>query len=128
MRVGDAYTFSDEEGQEFDSYYFNALDFAEGYVAVLDHRGWYYISGPEAEDVTKPPVIFREAYSFRNGLARVRLADGYTFIIKNYLEDASEGTEPFGRYELATDFADGKAQVSENGRKFTIDDSGQLVE
>ena len=47
VRVGDAYTFIDEEGQEFDHYYYNALDFAEGYAAVLDHRGWHYISGPD---------------------------------------------------------------------------------
>jgi hypothetical protein len=128
VRVGDAYTFLDEDGQEFDSYYFNALDFSEGLAAVLDHRGWFYISGPEPEDPAKPPVIFREAYSFREGLARVRLADGYTYISKAYLQDPSRGTDPFGRYETATDFADGKARVSQSGRSFTIDTDGDPVE
>jgi hypothetical protein len=127
VRVGDAYTFLDEQGQEFDSYYFNALDFSEGYAAVLDHRGWHYINGPEAEDPAKPPIIFREAYSFRDGLARVRLADGYTYISKGYLSNPSEGTEPFGRYETATDFDNGKAQVTQNGRRFTIDTDGDEV-
>lgn len=127
VRVGDAYTFLDEQGQEFDSYYFNALDFAEGYAAVLDHRGWFYISGPEPEDPAKPPVIFREAYSFREGLARVRLADGYTYIRKSYLKDPADGTEPFGRYETATDFANGRAEVTQSGRRFVIDTDGDEV-
>jgi len=123
-RVGDTYTFIDEQGQEFDTYYFNALDFAEGHAAVLDHRGWHYISGP-----TEPekPVIFPEAYSFVDGLARVRLADGYTFITPAYLDDPSQGTKPFGRYQLATDFADGKARVTQNGRQFFIDKDGDEV-
>ena len=123
-RVGDAYTFVDEKGEEFDAYYFNALDFAEGRAAVLDHRGWYYISGP-----TEPakPAIFVEAYSFVDGLARVRLADGYTFITPDYLDDPSAGTKPFGRYQLAADFANGQARVTQNGRSFLIDKHGEEV-
>ncbi|MGI4761360.1 MAG: WG repeat-containing protein [Janthinobacterium lividum] len=123
-RVGDTYTFVDERGQEFDTYYFNALDFAEGHAAVLDHRGWHYISGP-----TEPekPVIFTEAYAFVDGLARVRLPDGYTFITPAYLDDPSRGTKPFGRYQLAADFADGKARVLQNGRRFFIDKDGDEV-
>ena len=128
VRVSDAYTFLDEQGQEFDSYYFNALDFSDGCAAVLDHRGWYYITGPEAEDPARPPVIFREAYAFREGLARVKLADGYTFITKKYLTDPSIGTDPFGRYETATDFENGKAQVTHNGRRFTINTDGETVD
>lgn len=128
VRVGDAYTFLDEQGQEFDAYYFNALDFSDGYAAVLDHRGWYYITGPQEEDLAHPPVIFQEAYAFRDGLARVKLADGYTFITKTYLTDPSVGTEPFARYEAATDFEGGKAQVTQNGRSFTIDTDGDPVE
>lgn len=123
-RVGDMYTFLNEQGQEFDTYYFNALDFAEGRAAVLDHRGWHYIDGP-----TEPtqPVVFAEAYSFAEGLARVKLADGYTFITPAYLTDPGRGTKPFGRYELATDFADGKARVTQHGRSFFIDKEGQEV-
>ncbi|GAA4392425.1 WG repeat-containing protein [Hymenobacter koreensis] len=128
VRVGDAYTFLDEQGKEFDNYYFNALDFSEGYAAVLDHRGWYYINGPEPEDPAKPPVVFREAYPFREGLARVRLADGYTYVTQDYLTDPSKGTEPFGRYEQATDFDQGKALVTQNGRRFTIDTDGDPVD
>jgi|GEM_PF-2247707 len=123
-RVGDTYTFIDEQGQEFDTYYFNALDFAEGRAAVLDHRGWHYINGPNEPE---KPVIFMEAYSFVDGLARVRLADGYTFITPAYLDDPSRGTKPFGRYQLATDFADGKARVTQNGRQFFIDKDGDEV-
>ena len=123
-RVGDAYTFVDEKGEEFDNYYFNALDFADGHAAVLDHRGWYYITGP-AEPAK--PVIFLEAYSFADGLARVRLADGYTYITPDYLDDSSEGTAPFGRYELATDFAEGQARVTQKGRSFLIDRRGEEV-
>ena len=123
-RVGDAYTFVNEKGEEFDSYYFNAFDFAEGHAAVLDHRGWYYVSGPA--EPTKP-VIFIEAYSFVNGLARVKLADGYTYITPSYLDDPSEDTKPFGRYQLATDFAEGRARVTQNGRSFIIDKHGEEV-
>jgi hypothetical protein len=123
-RVGQVYTFLDEQGQEFDTYYFNALDFAEGRAAVLDYRGWHYISGP-----TEPekPVIFIEAYSFVHGLARVKLATGYTYITPDYLDNPSRGTKPFGRYQLATDFADGKARVTRNGHSFYIDKNGEEV-
>ena len=123
-RVGEAYTFVDEKGEEFDHYYYNALDFAEGHAAVLDHRGWHYISGP-AEPAQ--PVIFSEAYPFADGLARVKLADGFTYITPDYLDRPGAGTKPFGRYEQATDFADGKARVSQNGRSFEIDKSGAEV-
>ena len=124
-RVGEAYTFLDEDGQEFDHFYFNALDFAEGHAAVLDHRGWHYISGPTEPDT--PPVVFDEAYSFVDGLARVKLRDGYTYITADYLDDSSRGTKPFGRYDLATDFADGKAHVTQGGRRFVINKSGEEV-
>lgn len=124
VRVGEAYTFIDEDGQEFDQYYFNALDFAEGHAAVLDYRGWHYISG--AEEAEKP-AIFPEAYSFAEGLARVKLRDGYSYITSAYLADPSRGTKPFGRYQLATDFADGKARVTQNGRRFVIDKDGEEV-
>ena len=126
VRVGEAYTFLDESGQEFDHYFFNALDFAEGHAAVLDHRGWFYITGAEAPE---KPVIFREAYSFVDGLARVRLRlpDGYTFITAGYLADPASGTKPFGRYDLAADFIDGKARVTQNGRSFLIDKDGEEV-
>ena len=124
VRVGEAYTFLEEGGQEFDHYFFNALDFAEGHAAVLDHRGWFYLNGPE---VPEKPVIFREAYSFTGGLARVRLPDGYTYITPDYLTNPANGTKPFGRYELAADFIDGKARVTQNGRRFLIDKNGEEV-
>ncbi|MCI1187155.1 WG repeat-containing protein [Hymenobacter sp. DH14] len=124
VRVGEAYTFLEEGGQEFDHYFFNALDFAEGHAAVLDHRGWFYINGPE---VPEKPVIFKEAYSFVDGLARVRLPDGYTFITPDYLADPASGTKPFGRYQLAADFSNGKARVTQNGRSFLIDKDGEEV-
>ncbi|MBF9144140.1 WG repeat-containing protein [Hymenobacter properus] len=123
-RVGDAYTFINEQGEEFDSYYFNALDFAEGHAAVLDHRGWHYISGPEEP---ANPVIFKEAYSFVDGLARVRLADGFTYITSDYLDDPSEGTAPFGRYQHADDFANGQARVTQNGHTFLINKRGEEI-
>ncbi|TGE15932.1 WG repeat-containing protein [Hymenobacter elongatus] len=126
VRVGDTYTFIGEDGQEFDHYYYNALDFAEGRAAVLDYRGWLYITGPEIP--AKPPLVFREAYSFQDGLARVRLADGYTFITEAYLTDAEPDTKPFGRYTSATDFVDGRAQVTQDGRTFYIDRDGDPVE
>ena len=124
VRVGEAYTFLQENGEEFDHYFFNAFDFAEGRAAVLDHRGWFYLSGPE---VPERPAIFREAYSFAAGLARVRLPDGYTFITAEYLADPASGTKPFGRYELAADFIDGKARVTQNGRSFVVDKDGEEV-
>ena len=123
-RLGDAYTFIDEKGEEFDHYYFNALDFAEGRAAVLDHRGWHYITGPEEP---AQPVVFIEAYSFVDGLARVKLADGFTYVTPGYLDDSGAGTKPFGRYEQAADFADGKARVTQQGRVFLIDKDGEEV-
>ncbi|WP_426060095.1 WG repeat-containing protein [Hymenobacter sp. B1770] len=124
-RVGDAYTFLNEDREEFDHYFFNALDFSEGYAAVLDHRGWYYIDGPKVPDT--PPVVFAEAYSFSEGLARVKLPNGYTFITPDYLEDPSRGTKPFGRYSRATDFDKGQAWVMQDGRTFLIDKDGAEV-
>ena len=124
-RVGETYMFLDEQGQELSAYYFNALDFAEGYAAVLDQRGWHYITGPDEPAV--PPLIFREAYSFQNGRARVRLAAGYTFITPEFLADSSAGTKPFGRYELAGDFTEGRARVRQAGRTFFIDEDGDEV-
>ena len=127
VRVGNVYTFLDEDGQEFADYYFNAFDFSDGLTAVLDHRGWHYLRGPEPEDPAKPPVLFKEAYSFHEGLARVRLADGYTYITKDYLADPTQGTKPFGRYALATDFENGRARVTQSGRSFLIDTDGEPV-
>lgn len=124
-RVGDTYTFIDAKGQEFDHYYFNALDFAEGFAAVLDYRGWFYISGPP-EDGT-PPVFFAEAYSFSDGLARVKLADGYTFITPAYLKDPTKGSKPFARYQQATDFVAGKAHVTQGGRSFVINRDAEEI-
>ncbi|UOQ74930.1 WG repeat-containing protein [Hymenobacter cellulosilyticus] len=126
VRVGNTYTFIDEDGQEFDHYYYNALDFSEGYAAVLDYRGWFYIDGPDVP--TQAPKVFREAYSFHDGLARVRLADGYTFIRKSYLSSDEPETKPFGRYTYASDFADGKARVTQDGRTFYIDQDADPVE
>ena len=57
----------------------------------------------------------------------MRLPDGYTYITPDYLSDPSRGTKPFGRYTLATDFADGKARVTQGGRSFTIDKDGEEV-
>ena len=125
VRVGEAYTFIDEKGEEFDHYYFNALDFAEGHAAVLDHRGWHYITGSAVPDT--PPILFAEAYSFSDGLARVKLRGGYTYITPEYLADTTQGTKPFGFYELATDFADGKARVRQASRSFVIDKDGDEV-
>ncbi|MCB2376550.1 WG repeat-containing protein [Hymenobacter sp. BT635] len=125
VRIGDTYTFIDKEGQEFSQYYYNALDFAEGHAAVLDYRGWFYITGPEVP--AEAPKLFREAYTFRGGLARVRLADGYTFISKDYLTSTKPDTKPFGRYSSASDFTDGKARVTQDGRTFYIDEDGDPV-
>ncbi|SHJ42345.1 WG containing repeat-containing protein [Hymenobacter daecheongensis DSM 21074] len=125
-RIGDLYTFVDEKGEEFSHYYYNALDFSEGRAAVLDRRGWFYIVGPEAE--TKPPVLFQEAYSFHDGLARVKLQGTYTFISQDYLDEPNPDTKPFGRYTDAGDFADGRARVVQEGRTFYIDKSGEPTE
>ncbi|AYA37671.1 WG repeat-containing protein [Hymenobacter oligotrophus] len=126
VRIGDLYTFIDEEGAEFSHYFYNAYDFAEGYAPVLDGRGWYYISGPDA-GVPDQPRLFQEAYPFRNGLARVRLDGAYTFITPKHLTDPERSLEPFGRYEHATDFAEGRARVQQNGRTFFIDEDGDEV-
>ncbi|GAA3919578.1 hypothetical protein GCM10022406_02550 [Hymenobacter algoricola] len=125
VRIGDLYTFLDDQGEEFSHYYFNALDFSEGRAAVLDRRGWFYISGPAAE--TKEPVLFQEAYSFHDGLARVKLKDAYTFITADYLTDPTD-TSPFGRYADAADFVEGRARVVQDGRTFYIDQDGDPVE
>ena len=126
VRVGDLYTFVDAEGREFNHYFYNAYDFAEGYAPVLDRRGWFYVSGPDA-GVPARPRIFQEAYPFREGLARVRTGGTYTFITPDYLTDSTRGSEPFGRYDQATDFADGRARVRQNGRRFVIDRDGAEV-
>ncbi|GAA3998309.1 hypothetical protein GCM10022408_06370 [Hymenobacter fastidiosus] len=125
-RIGDLYTFLDEQGEEFNQYYFNALDFSEGRAAVLDHRGWFYISGPAAE--ARPPVLFQEAYSFHDGLARVKLGGAYTFISPDYLDEPGTDTKPFGLYSDASDFSEGRARVVQQGRTFYIDKQGEPLE
>ncbi|QDA60447.1 WG repeat-containing protein [Hymenobacter jejuensis] len=125
-RIGNLYTFIDEDGKEFNSYYYNALDFSEGHAAVLDRRGWFYISGND--ETTAEPILFQEAYSFHEGLARVKLAGAYTFITEDYLDDPSEGTAPFGRYAHASDFADHRARVTQKGRTFFIDTHGKRID
>ena len=125
VRKNGAYTFLDREGRPFPRTFLEARDFSEGLAAVRDQRGWQYITGPEPEDPNSPPFLFREAYSFRGGLARVRLDPGYTYITTGNL--AGQGPSVFQLYEAATDFEDGRAQVTRQGRRFTIDASGQPV-
>ncbi|MBT2556940.1 WG repeat-containing protein [Hymenobacter sp. ISL-91] len=125
-RAGGLYTFLNEDGEEFNSFYYAARDFAEGYAAVLTSRGWHYIEGPEEPAA---PVVFQEAYSFDQKLARVKTGGYFTFIGPDYLADTTAGSAPFGRYASATDFDDqGRAQVRQNGRTFFIDRQGQEVE
>ncbi|RAK68146.1 WG repeat-containing protein [Hymenobacter edaphi] len=125
VRIGDLYTFVDADGREFSHYFYNAYDFAEGYAPVLDQRGWFYISGPDA-GVPAHPRVFQEAYPFRDGLARVRTGGAYTFISPGQLADTTQAAT-FGRYEQATDFADGRARVQQNGRRFVIDGEGEEI-
>ncbi|AII52303.1 WG repeat-containing protein [Hymenobacter sp. APR13] len=124
-RIGKLYTFLDLQGQEFNAYYYAALPFSEGKAAVLDRRGWFYITGPEEQ--LKDPVIFQEAYPFREGLARVKRQGRYTFITQDYLDDPTEGTEPFGSYDSAADFVEGRARVTQQGRTFYIDTDADEV-
>mgnify|MGYP000429740785 FL=1 len=93
---------------------------------MRDQRGWQYITGPEPEDLNTPPFLFREAYSFHDGLARVRLDPGYTYITERNL--AGQGPSVFQLYEAATDFENGRAQVTLQRRRFTIDTNGQPVD
>ena len=93
---------------------------------MRDQRGWQYITGPEPEDPNTPPFLFREAYSFHEGLARVRLDPGYTYITKGNL--AGQGPSVFQLYDTGTDFENGRAQVTLQGRSFTIDTNGQPVD
>lgn len=124
-RAGGLYTFLDEDGAEFSAFYFAARDFAGGYAAVLTARGWHYIQGP---DEPAAPVVFQEAYSFDQELARVKTRGYFTFIAPDYLADTTAGTAPFGRYASATDFDEqGRARVSQNGRTFFIDRQAQEV-
>ncbi|GGG37304.1 WG repeat-containing protein [Hymenobacter glacieicola] len=125
-RVGQLYTFLDAKGQEFGAYYYAARDFAGGYAAVLDYRGWHYLTGPD--EPATAPVIFQEAYSFDQELARVKTQNKFTFIRPEFLADTTVGTAPFGRYNSATDFdAQGRARVSQQGRTFFIDRDGDEV-
>ncbi|TGE09704.1 WG repeat-containing protein [Hymenobacter fodinae] len=125
-RIGKLYTFLDEKGEEFGAYYYSAHDFAEGRAAVLDYRGWFYITGPDAP--TTEPVVFQEAYSFQKGLARVKTGGRFTFISSDYLADTTEGIAPFGRYTHASDFDDqDRARVQQDGRTFYINRKGEEV-
>jgi hypothetical protein len=125
-RVGRLFTFLDEKGEEFGSYYYSARDFSEGHAAVLDYRGWYYITGPD--DLVAEPVIFQEAYPFSKGLARVKTKGTFTFITKDYLADTTEGIAPFQRYANAADFDEhDRARVMQAGRTFYINRKGEEV-
>lgn len=126
VRKAGAYTFIDPGGQPFPRTFLEARDFSEGHAAVRDQRGWQYITGPEPEDLNTPPFLFREAYSFHDGLARVRLDPGYTYITERNL--AGQGPSVFQLYEAATDFENGRAQVTLQRRRFTIDTNGQPVD
>ncbi|NVO31573.1 WG repeat-containing protein [Hymenobacter lapidiphilus] len=125
-RAGGLYTFLNEDGEELSAFYYAARDFSEGYAAVLTAQGWHYIQGPEEPAA---PVIFQEAYTFDQQLARVKTGGYFTFIGPDYLADTTAGSAPFGRYASATDFDDqGRAQVRQNGRTFFIDRKGQEVD
>ena len=126
VKKNGAYTFVDQEGRPFSRTFLEARDFSESYAAVRDQRGWQYITGPEPEDPNTPPFLFHEAYSFHEGLARVRLDPGYTYITKRNL--GGLGPSVFQLYEAATDFENGRAQVTLQGRSFTIDTNGQPVD
>ena len=126
VKKNGAYTFINVEGQPFPRTFLEARNFSEGHAAVRDQRGWQFITGPEAEDPNTPPFLFREAYSFRDGLARVRLDPGYTYITKGNL--AGQGPSVFQLYDTATDFENGRAQVTLQGRSFAIDTNGQPVD
>jgi hypothetical protein len=125
-RIGKLYTFLDEKGEEFGAYYYSAHDFAEGRAAVLDYRGWFYITGPDAS--ASEPVVFQEAYTFSKGLARVKFGGRFTFIKEDYLADTTEGIAPFSRYTHASDFDDrDRARVMQGGRTFYINRKGEEV-
>ncbi len=126
VKKNGAYTFIDAEGQPFPRTFLEARDFSEGHAAVRDQRGWQYITGSEPEDPNTTPFLFREAYSFRSGLARVRLDPGYTYITKRNL--AGQGPSVFQLYDTAADFENGLAQVTLQGRRFTIDTNGQPMD
>ena len=126
VKKNGTYTFLDQESQPFSRTFLEARDFSEGHAAVRDQRGWQYINGPEPEDPDTPPFLFREAYSFHDGLARVRLDPGYTYITERNL--AGQGPSVFQLYEAATDFENGRAQVTLQGRRFSIDTNGQPVD
>ncbi|WP_126546730.1 WG repeat-containing protein [Hymenobacter amundsenii] len=124
-RAGGLYTFLGEDGEEFSAFYYAARNFSEGHAAVLTARGWHYIQGSEEPTA---PVIFQEAYSFDQKLARVKTGGYFTFIGPDYLADTTAGSAPFGRYASATDFDDqGRARVSQQGRTFFIDRQAQEV-
>ncbi|TGD81666.1 WG repeat-containing protein [Hymenobacter wooponensis] len=125
-RIGKLYTFLDEQGEEFGAYYYSAHDFAEGHAAVLDYRGWFYVTGPDAP--ATEPVVFQEAYSFSKGVARVKTGGRFTFISSDYLADTTEGIAPFSRYTHASDFDDrDRARVMQGGRTFYINRKGEEV-
>lgn len=125
-RIGRLYTFLDEKGEEFGAYYYSARDFAEGHAAVLDYRGWYYITGPD--EPAAEPVTFQEAYSFSKGLARVKTQGAFTFITPKFLADTTEGIKPFSRYANAADFDEhDRARVMQAGRSFFINREGEEV-
>jgi hypothetical protein len=125
-RIGRLYTFLDEKGEEFPAYFYSARDFSEGHAAVLDYRGWYYLTGPD--EPAAPPVTFQEAYSFSNGLARVKTRGAFTFITPEFLADTTEGTKPFSRYTNAADFDEhDRARVTQAGRTFFINREGEEV-
>ncbi|WP_045689320.1 WG repeat-containing protein [Hymenobacter sp. AT01-02] len=123
-RIGKFYTFLNMDGEEFGAYFYSARDFANKHAAVLDYRGWFYITGPDAP--TTPPPTFQEAYSFDKGLARVKTKGAFTFVSEEYLADTTAGTAPFGRYSQATDFdPQERAWVRQNGRGFYINREGE---
>ena len=56
----------------------------------------------------------------------MRLDPGYTYITKRNL--AGQGPSVFQLYDTATDFENGRAQVTLQRRRFTIDTNGQPVD
>ena len=93
---------------------------------MRDQCGWQFTTGPEAEAPNTPLFLLHEAYSFRDDLAHVRLDPGYTYITKGNL--AGQGPSVFQLYDMATDFENGRAQVTLQGRSFAIDTNGQPVD
>lgn len=117
VKEGDNWFFINKEGKKITQHFEEVRDFSEGLAAVKKEGEWFYINTDGERDGED---VYINAYSFKEGLARVVDESGISLINKEY-EKIIEGLE-LGGY-----FQEDLAAVKRDSKWFFIDREGKRV-